>query len=233
MATYNIGQVSTRGASNEAALQQNRVLRNTYFLLALSMVPTVLGALVGVQMGFSFFAGSPVMGFLVFLGIAFGFMWGIERTKDSAMGVALLLGFTFFMGLMLSRILQAALGFSNGGTLIAMAAGGTGAIFFALSGIAATTKRDFSNLGKFLFAGMILVLVAALANAFFQIPALALAISAIAVVIFSAYILYDINRIVHGGETNYIVATLSVYLDIYNVFVSLLHLLMAFGGERD
>ena len=230
MATYDIGQVST---TDGIAAQQNRVLRNTYFLLALSMVPTVLGALIGVQMNFSFFAGSPLIGFLVFLGIAFGFMWGIERTKDSAMGVALLLGFTFFMGLMLSRILQAALGFSNGGTLIAMAAGGTGAIFFTLSGIAATTKRDFSSMGKFLLAGMILVLVAALANAFFQIPALALAISALAVVIFSAYILYDINRIVHGGETNYIVATLSVYLDIYNVFVSLLNLLMAFGGERD
>jgi modulator of FtsH protease len=137
------------------------------------------------------------------------------------------------MGLMLSRILQVALGFSNGGTLIAMAAGGTGAIFFALAGVAATTKRDFSGLGKFLFAGMILVLVAALANIFFQIPALSLAIAALAVVIFSAYILYDINRIVQGGETNYISATLAVYLDVYNVFVSLLQLLMAFSGERD
>ncbi len=220
-------------ATQDVAQQQNRVLRNTYALLALSMVPTVLGALVGVQMKFSFFAGSPFIGFMVFLGVAWGFMWGIERTKNSGMGVALLLGFTFFMGLMLSRILQAALGFSNGGTLIAMAAGGTGAIFFALSAVASTTKRDFSNLGKFLFAGMILVLVAAVANIFFQIPALALAISALAVVIFSAYILYDINRIVHGGETNYITATLAVYLDVYNVFVSLLNLLMAFSGERD
>ena len=137
------------------------------------------------------------------------------------------------MGLMLSGILRMALGFSNGGTLIAMAAGGTGAIFFSLAAVASTTKRDFSNLGKFLFAGMILILVAALANIFFQIPALALAISALAVVVFSAYILYDINRIVHGGETNYISATLAVYLDIYNVFVSLLQLLMAFTGERD
>jgi hypothetical protein len=126
------------------------------------------------------------------------------------------------MGLMLSRILQVALGFANGGTLIAMAAGGTGAIFVALAAVASTTKRDFSNLGKFLFSGVILLLVAIVANIFFQIPALSLAISAIAVVIFSAYILYDINRIVHGGETNYITATLAVYLDIYNVFVSLL-----------
>lgn len=219
--------------TQDVAQQQNRVLRNTYFLLALSMVPTVLGALVGVQMGFSFLAGSPVMGFLLFLGIAWGFMWGIEKTKNSGMGVALLLGFTFFMGLMLSGMLRMALGFSNGGTLIALAAGGTGAIFVTLAGVASTTKRDFSGIGKFLFAGMILILVAMFANIFFQIPALSLAISAIAVLIFSAYILYDINSIVHGGETNYISATLKVYLDIYNVFVNLLSLLMAFTGQRD
>ncbi len=231
MQPFQIAQQTT--ASPELAQRQNRVLRNTYALLAVSMVPTILGALLGIQMNFSFMAGSPMMGLLLFLGIAFGFMWGIEKTKNSGMGVVLLLGFTFFMGLMLSRILQVALGFSNGGTLIALAAGGTGAIFFSLAGIAATSKRDFSNLGKFLFSGVILILLAALANAFFQIPALALAISALAVVIFSAYILYDINRIVKGGEDNYISATLSVYLSIYNVFVSLLHLLLAFTGNRD
>jgi modulator of FtsH protease len=137
------------------------------------------------------------------------------------------------MGLMLSRILQVALGFSNGGSLIAMAAGGTGAIFFTLAGVATVTKKDFSFLGNFLFVGMVVVLLAALANAFFQIPVLSLVISAVAVLIFSAYILYDISRIVNGGEDNYISATLSVYLDVYNVFVSLLNLLMAFTGERD
>jgi len=219
--------------SAEALVRKNRVLRNTYALLALSMVPTVIGALIGVQLKFTFFAGSPVLAFLLFLGVAWGFIWGIERHKNSGVGVALLLGFTFFMGLMLSRILQAALGFANGGSLIALAAGGTGAIFFALAGIAATTKRDFSSLGKFLFAGVILLLIAALANAFLQIPALALTISLLAVGIFSALILYDINRIVQGGEDNYISATLAVYLDIYNVFVSLLNLLLAFSGERD
>lgn len=229
----NLRTYSSQTLEQGTVSQQHRVLRNTYGLLGLSMLPTVLGALLGVQMQFSFFAGSPFIGFLLFMGIAFAFMWGIERNKNSGLGVALLLGFTFFMGLMLSRILQVALGFANGGMLIGMAAGGTGAIFFALAGVASTTKRDFSNLGKFLFAGMILLLVAMVANMFFQIPALALAISAIAVVIFSAYILYDINQIVQGGETNYISATLKVYLDVYNVFVSLLHLLMAFGGERD
>jgi len=226
-------QTYDQTAGQNVALRQNRVLRNTYLLLALSMVPTILGALIGVQLRFSFFAGSPVIGFLVFLGIAWGFMYGIEKTKDSGMGVALLLAFTFFMGLMLSSILLVALGFSNGGKLIALAAGGTGAIFFSLAGIASTSKRDFSKLGQFLFAGVILILVAALANAFFQIPVLSLVISALAVVIFSAYILFDINRIVQGGETNYVTATLAVYLDIYNIFVNLLNLLLVFTGQRD
>jgi modulator of FtsH protease len=215
------------------ALQQNRVLRNTYMLLALSMVPTVIGALVGIQMQFSFLAGSPFIAFMLFLGIAWGFMYAIEKNKDSGLGVALLLGFTFFMGLMLSRILQVALGFSNGGAMITLAAGGTGAVFFTMASIATVSKRDFSNMGKFLFVGMIVILLAIVANIFLQIPALSLAISAAAVMIFSAYILYDLSRIVQGGETNYVSATLAVYLDIYNVFVSLLHLIMAFTGERD
>ncbi|MGA9395715.1 MAG: Bax inhibitor-1/YccA family protein [Azonexus sp.] len=220
-------------ASPGLAVQQNRVLRNTYMLLGLSMVPTVLGALVGIQMQFSFLAGSPFMAFMLFLGIAWGFMWGIEKNKNSGLGVALLLGFTFFMGLMLSRILQVALGFSNGGSMIALAAGGTGAIFLTMSTIASVSKRDFTGMGKFLFIGMIVVLLAAVANIFFQIPALSLTVSAVIVGLFSAYILYDISRIVQGGETNYVSATLSVYLNIYNVFVSLLHLIMAFTGERD
>jgi len=223
----------TGQATQELSLQQNKVLRNTYLLLALSMIPTVVGALVGVRLGFSLFAGSPFISFLVFMGVAFAFMWGIERTKNSAMGVVLLLGFTFFMGLMLSGILRMALGFSNGASLIATAAGGTGAIFFTLATVATVTKKDFSFLGKFLFIGVVVVLLAALANIFFQIPALSLTISAVTVLIFSAYILYDISRIVNGGETNYISATLAVYLDVYNVFVSLLNLLMAFSGDRD
>ncbi len=220
-------------SSSELALQQNRVLRNTYMLLGLSMVPTVIGALLGIQMGFSFFAGSPLISFLVFFGVAMAFMWGIEKNKDSGLGVALLLAFTFFMGLMLSRILQVALGFSNGGSMIALAAGGTGAVFFTMATVATVSKRDFSNMGKFLFIGLVVVLLAAVANIFFQIPALSLTISAVALVIFSAYILYDISRVVQGGETNYVTATLAVYLDIYNVFVSLLQLLMALTGERD
>jgi len=223
----------TGQATQTRSLQQNRVLRNTYLLLALSMLPTVAGAVLGVRMGFSLFAGSPLVSFLIFLGVAFGFMWGIERTKDSGLGVVLLLGFTFFMGLMLSRILQVALGFSNGASLIATAAGGTGAIFFTLAGIATVTKKDFSFMGKFLFVGLVVILLASLANIFFQVPALSLTVSAVAVLLFSGYILFDISRVVTGGEDNYITATLAVYLDIYNLFVSLLHLLMAFSGDRE
>lgn len=219
--------------TQESLWQQNRVLRNTYLLLALTMVPTVVGALVGVQLKFSFFAGSPLISFLAFMALAFAFMWGIERTKESGLGVALLLAFTFFMGLMLSRILQLALGFSNGGSMIATAAGGTGAIFITLAGVATVTKKDFSFIGKFLTVGLVVVLLAVVANLFLQMPLLSLTISALAVLLFSAYILYDISQIIHGGETNYVSATLAVYLDIYNVFVSLLSLLMAFTGERD
>jgi modulator of FtsH protease len=223
----------TGQVAQDISLQQNKVLRNTYMLLALSMIPTIAGALLGVNMGFALFPGSPVVSMLVFLGIAFAFMWGIQRTKESAMGVVLLLGFTFFMGLMLSGILRMALGFSNGGGLIAMAAGGTGAIFFTLAGIATVTKKDFGFLGKFLFIGLVVLILASLANMFFQIPVFALTVSAVAILIFSGYILYDISAIVHGGETNYISATLRVYLDVYNIFVNLLNILMILGGRRN
>lgn len=220
-------------ASSTFTQQQNRVLRNTYMLLGLSMVPTLLGALAGVQMGFSFFAGSPLISFVLFMGIAWGFMWGIEKNRNNGTGVALLLAFTFFMGLMLSRLLQFALGFSNGGSMIALAAGGTGAIFFVLSSVATVSKRDFSGMSKFLFAGLIVVLLASVANIFFQIPALQLAIAAAVVALFSFYLLFDISRIVQGGETSYVSATLAVYLDVYNIFVGLLQLIMALTGERD
>ncbi len=227
-------QLDTYGQQTQVLSQSaNRVLRNTYMLLALTMVPTVAGALLGVQMQFSFLAGSPFIAFMLFLGISFAFFWGIERNKNSGLGVALLLGFTFFMGLMLSRILQVALGLSNGGSMIALAAGGTGAIFVTMAGIASVSKRDFTNMGKFLTVGLVVVLLAMVANIFLQMPVLHLVISAAVVLLFSGYILYDISNIVQGGETNYVTATLAVYLDVYNVFVSLLNLIMAFGGDRD
>ena len=213
--------------------QRQRVLRNTYALLALSMVPTVLGAWLGVQMGFSFFGGSPLIGFVVFMAVAFGFFYAIEKFKNSGVGVLLLLGFTFFMGLMLSRMIGAVLGFSNGGQLIATAFGGTALVFVGMATLASTMKRDVSSMGKWLTMGVIVLLLAVVANIFLKMPALMLTISALAVVIFSAFILYDLKRIIDGGETNYVTATLAVYLDVYNVFQSLLAILGFTSGSDD
>jgi len=215
------------------ALSTNKVLRNTYMLLGLSMVPTVIGAMLGVNLNFSFMAKSPILGFIVMMAVMFGLFWGIKKNRDNGLGVVLLLGLTFFMGLMLGPILQVALHFRNGAQLVGIAAGGTGVIFFSLATIATVTKKDFSFMGKFLFIGLILLIVASLANMFFQIPVMQLTISAIAVLIFSGFILFDVSRVVTGGETNYIMATLAIYLDIYNLFINLLQLLMALSGERD
>jgi modulator of FtsH protease len=218
----------------QSSVAQNRVLRNTYWLLAASMVPTAIGAWVGMQMGFSWFAGSPFIGVMLFLGIAFGFFWGIERTKHSVTGVYLLLGFTFFMGLMLSRLLGMAIGMNNGVQLIGIAGAGTAAVFFGMASVAATTKRDLSNMGKFLMIGVVMLIVASIANIWLQMPALMLTVSTLAVGIFSLFLLYDLNRIMNGGETNYISATLGVYLSVYNIFSNLLVLLMSlFGGSRE
>ncbi|MBI3383110.1 MAG: Bax inhibitor-1/YccA family protein [Aquabacterium sp.] len=214
-------------------VDRQRVLRNTYALLALSMLPTVLGAWLGVATGFSFFAGSPLISFVVFMAVAFGFFFAIEKFKNSGLGVLLLLGFTFFMGLMLSRLVGFALGMSNGASLVATAFGGTAVVFTGMAAMASTMKRDVSSLGKWLFMGMIVILVAGVANIWLQLPALHLAISAMAVAVFSAFILYDIKRVLDGGETNYVTATLAIYLDVYNVFSSLLQLLMALGGSDD
>lgn len=213
--------------------QQHRVLRNTYALLGLSMIPTVIGALLGTMFGVSLMVASPMITLVLFLAVSWGLIFAIQKNRNSSLGVVLLLGFTFFMGLMLGPLLAYTLHFRNGGQLIAMAAGGTGAIFFTLAGIASTGKRDFSKMGTFLIAGAILILVAAIANAFLHLPALAMAISLVAIVVFSGFILYDIDRIVKGGETSYVSATLAVYLNVYNIFTSLLQLLGVFGGDRD
>ncbi|MDB5841702.1 MAG: yccA [Herminiimonas sp.] len=226
-------QFPAYGTSSAVQGARHRVLRNTYWLLALSMIPTILGAWVGVQFKFSFFAGSPFIGFMVFMAIAFGFFYAIEKTKDSAVGVAVLLGFTFFMGLMLSRLIGNVLGYSNGASLIMTAFGGTAAVFATMATVATVSKRDFSGMGKWLFAGVLVILVAAVANIFLQLPALHLVISVLAIGIFSAFILYDLQRIINGGETNYISATLGIYLSVYNVFANLLSLLGIFGGERN
>lgn len=211
------------------ATQQNRVLRNTYMLLAISLVPTVAGAALGMALKLPFLTGW--MGLIVFLVGAFGFMFAIEKNKNSGLGVALLLAFTFFMGIMLSNLLNRITMFSNGGQLIALAFGGTSVIFFGMATLASTIKKDLSGMGKFLFVGALIIFVAAIANVFLQIPALMLTISVLAIGIFSAYMLYDVNRIITGGETNYVSATLALYLDIYMVFQNLLALLGIFGGD--
>ena len=220
------------GGSSIALEQRNRVLRNTYWLLALSMVPTVLGAWLGVSTGIVARMGAG-MSMIVFLVGAFGLMFAVEKTKNSSTGVFFLLGFTFFMGLMLSRMLAAILGYSNGATLIMTAFGGTAAIFLAMATLATVIKRDLSSMGKFLMVGAWILFFAFIANFFLQSSALMLTLLVLCLGVFSAFILFDVKRVIDGGETNYISATLAIYLDLYNVFQSLLALLGIFGGERD
>jgi modulator of FtsH protease len=220
------------GGSAYGVVDSQRVLRNTYWLLALSMVPTVLGAWLGVQTGLMRTL-SPGTSAIVFLAGAFGFMFAIEKFKNSAAGVPILLGFTFFMGLMLARLLGTVLGLNNGGSLIMMAFAGTGAIFFGMASLTSVIKRDLSSMGKFMFIGMIMLLIAGIANLFIQSSALMITLSVLAIGIFSAFILYDLKRVQNGEETNYISATLGVYLSLYNVFSNLLALLGIFGGERE
>lgn len=214
--------------------ERNRVLQNTYSLLGLSMIPTALGALLGkYAINFSFMAASPLLSTLAFIGIMMLFFWGISANRNNSMGVVLLLAFTLFMGILLGPLLQFAAKLKNGAELVTIAAGSTAVIFITLSTIARTTKRDFSFLGKFLFIGVITLLVLSIANMFFHLPMLQLAISAMAVMIFSLYILFDVQQIVNGGEGNYVIATLQLYLDIYNLFTNLLQLLLAIFGNRD
>ena len=214
-------------------LEQNKVLRNTYMMLALTMIPTIIGAFMGLATNFSFMAQHPIMAPLLMFAVMMGMLFAVSVLRNSVWGIVMLLGFTFVAGFFLGPILQHALHLRNGAQLVGMAAGGTGIIFFTLATIATVTKKDFSFMGKFLFIGVVLLVIASLANIFFQVPALSLTISAIAVLIFSAYILFDISQIIHGGETNYVMATMTLYLDIYNIFVNLLSLLMAFAGEKD
>jgi modulator of FtsH protease len=227
-----IQSISPVYGSGQVAQERNKVLRNTYWLLALSLVPTVLGAWLGVATGITQ-SLTGVLGLLVFLGGAFGFMYAIEKTKNSAAGVPVLLGFTFFMGLMLSRMIAAVLGFKNGSDLIMTAFAGTAGVFFVMASLSSVIKRDLSGMGKWLFVGALAIMIGGVINVFVGSTAGMLVISVMAIGVFSAYMLYDLKRIVDGGETNYISATLALYLDIINVFQSLLALLGIMGGERD
>jgi modulator of FtsH protease len=206
------------------AEQRNRVLRNTYWLLALSMVPTVLGAWIGVQTGIVQNLGMG-MSLMLFLGGAFGFMYAIEKTKNSAAGVPVLLAFTFFMGLMLSRMIASVLGMNGGASLVMTAFAGTAGVFAVMATLSSVIKRDLSGMGKWLFVGALVIFFGAIINLFVGSAAGMLVISTLMVGVFSLYMLYDLKRIVDGGETNYISATLALYLSIYNVFQGLLALL--------
>jgi modulator of FtsH protease len=223
--------LSAHSTASASLVERNRVLRNTYWLLALSMIPTVLGAWVGLATGIT--AGlTGFMGLVVFLGGAFGFMYAIEKTKNSAAGVPVLLAFTFFMGLMLSRLVGTVLGLSNGAGLVMTAFAGTGGIFLGMAALSTVIKRDLTSMGKFLFIGVIMLLVAGVANVFIQSSALMITLAVLAIGIFSAFILYDLKRVQDGSETNYITATLGVYLSLFNVFQSLL-MLLGLGGGRE
>jgi modulator of FtsH protease len=212
----------------------NKVLRQTYWLLALSMLPTVAGALLGMSFNIAgYFHASPIMAPLLMMAAMFGSLFIVAALRNSGWGVVAVFGFTFISGLMLAPTLQVAAGLKNGGQLVALAGGMTAAVFFVMATIATVSKRDFSFLGKFLFVGLILLVIAMLANLFLQIPALAVTLSAIGVLIFSLFLLHDVSAIVRGGETNYIMATIRLFLDLLNLFVSLLNLLMIFTGQRD
>lgn len=211
---------------------RNRVLRNTYWLLALSLLPTVLGAWLGVATGITRSLSGGV-GLIVFMAGAFGFMFAIEKTKNSAAGVPVLLAFTFFMGLMLSRMIAMVLGFKNGSELIMTAFAGTAGVFFVMASLASTIKRDLSGMSKWLFVGALAIMIGGIINVFVGSTVGMMVISVMAIGIFSAYMLYDLKQIIDGGETNYISATLALYMDIFNVFQSLLALLGIMGGEKD
>jgi modulator of FtsH protease len=223
------GQVTAGGT---LAPESQRVLRNTYMLLALTMVPTVVGAWIGMATA-SVIQSAPIISFFVMLGAVIGLQFGIAKFRNSAIGIGLLLLMTGLLGWFLGPLLNYALALKNGAGLVGYAAIGTGAVFMGMAAIAVTTKRDFSFMGKFLFVGMIVLLVAMIANMFFQIPALALTISSLVIVVFSLFLLYDLSRIVTGGETNYVMATTGVYMSLFNIFANLLQLLMAFSGEKD
>ena len=210
---------------------RQRVLRNTYWLLALTMIPTVLGALLGVM--YQVPVPRGFLGFGIFLAMTYGFIFAIEKTKESGLGVLVLLGFTFFMGMWLTPLLTRTLHFSNGGTLIMIAFGGTATILAAMASYATVTKRDFSMMGQWLFAGMIGLIIASFAGLAFHLPMLLMVVSALAILIFSAYILYDVQQIVNGGQTNYISAATQLYLDVFAIFSNLLSLLGIFGGSDD
>lgn len=212
--------------------ESQKVLRNTYLLLALTMVPTVIGAFIGMATG-GIVMANPIISSLVMIAAVIGLQFAIAANRNNALGIGLLLLMTGLLGWWLGPLLNVALSMKNGMALVGYAAVGTGIVFFTMGALAQSIKRDLSFMGKFLFVGMIALLVAMIANMFLQIPALALTISTLVIVVFSLFLLYDLQRIIRGGETNYVIATTGVYMSLFNIFANLLHLLLALTGERE
>ncbi|XHS77355.1 Bax inhibitor-1 family protein [Burkholderiaceae bacterium UC74_6] len=209
--------------------ETNRVLRNTYALLALSMIPTVLGAWLGLATGLM----ASMAGLIITLVASFALIFVIKKTQNSAMGVFWLLAFTFVMGMMLSGSIGLVLHKKGGAEIVMLAFSATAAIFFGMATLSSVIKRDLSSMGKFLFIGLILVVVASLANIFLQSSALMITVATISAGLFSAFILYDLKTVRDGLETNYVSATLSIYLDLVNLFTSLLQILGFIGGRDE
>lgn len=220
----NNGHVNPMTGGEALAISQNRVLRNTYLLLAVSMIPTIAGAALGVSLGFKGF-GPWWMNLIVLFGSVMAFTYAIERTKNSGAGVAVLLAFTFFMGFWLSVLLGRILSLKDGATLIMYAFGGTAVIFGAMATIASMIKTRLTGMSKFLWVGFFVILLAAIGAIVFQMPALMIACSVLLIGLFAAWTVYDLNQIITGGETNYVSATLSIYINVFNIFSNLLSLL--------
>lgn len=213
--------------------ETNKVLRNTFLLLALTLIPTIGGTMAAMAMGLpAMMAASPWLSLGAFLLVAFGLIFAIHATKDSAIAIPILGVFTFVMGASLAGIITHTLKFSNGAELITMAVLGTAAILVGCSGYAMTTKRDFSSLGGFLFGSLLAVIALSIMNVLFlQLPMFSLIIACVSVVLFSVYLIYDVQKVVQGGETNYILATTAIYLDLINIFSSLLQILGVTSGD--
>ncbi|MEZ5504195.1 MAG: Bax inhibitor-1/YccA family protein [Halioglobus sp.] len=216
---------NTRPIGIDSALSTNKVLKNTYMLLGLTLLFSALTA--GVSMAVGLGHGAA----LVLSLVGFGLLFVVNKTAESGSGLFAIFAFTGVMGASIGPMLNFYLAMPSGPALVMQALGGTAVVFFGLSAYALTTRRDFSYMGGFLFVGLLVAVVAMIANIFLHIPALSLTISAAIVMIMSGLILFDTSRIINGGETNYIRATLSLYLDIYNLFIHLLRLLSAFSGD--
>ncbi|MFL6699134.1 MAG: Bax inhibitor-1/YccA family protein [Vitreoscilla sp.] len=228
----NVQQLEVLNGGSAYGVDTHRVLRNTYWLLALSMVPTVLGAWIGVQTGIVSHM-TPGMSFIVFMIGAYGLMFGVQATRNSSTGVFVMLAFTFFMGLMLSRLLGQVLGgYTNGASIIMNAFGGTAAVFFGMASLATVVKRDMSGVARFASIGMMIAIAAIVMNLFLASSALMLTISVVVMVISSLFMMIDVKRVIDGGETNYISAALAIYVDLYNLFQSLLIILSSLTGNR-